>query len=54
LDCGLRVFRVRGWRHHQLTDWVDRSRTDHQFIRRAVAEEWPGIAFDWPPGDDEA
>jgi uncharacterized protein (TIGR02996 family) len=52
-DRGLRTFRFRGWRPHQFTDWVDPSRTDQQFVRRMLAEEWPGIAFELPPGRDQ-
>jgi uncharacterized protein (TIGR02996 family) len=51
-DCGLRTFPFRAWRPHQFTDWADPSFTDEQFIRRMLAEEWPGIAFELPPGPD--
>jgi hypothetical protein len=52
-DRGLRTFHFRGWRNHQFTDWADPSCADRQCIRRVLAEEWPGIAFEFPPGRDE-
>jgi hypothetical protein len=48
-DRRLRTARVRGWRNHGFTDWNDPSWTNRHFIRRALAEERPGIAFESPP-----
>ena len=52
-DHGLRSFQVRGWLNHQFSDWVDQSCTDRQFIRRMLAKEWPGIAFELPAIHDD-